>query len=229
MLLFSLLSVAIAPGLSLLTYLYLRDKYDAEPVHIVVKMFVMGIIILIPIMVIQRGLQLWAADLPWIVSYIESAGVEEFFKWFILYHFIFNHVEFDEPYDGILYAAAISLGFATMENILYAIFTPVSFSMMFTRALLPVAGHAIFGILMGYYLGKAKFSKRRKYYLFISISVPVLLHGTYDLILLSLPATWIWYLLPFMIFIWIWGLRKMERAHARSPFKLYIKEDEVNY
>lgn len=228
MLLFSLLSAAVAPGLSLLTYLYLRDKYEAEPIHVVLKMFIMGVIILIPIMVIQRGLQLWVGDVHWIVAYVESAGVEEFFKWFVLYHFIFNHVEFDEPYDGILYAAAISLGFATMENILYALFTTSSFTLMFTRALLPVAGHAIFGIMMGYYLGKAKFSSRKNYYLLISLVLPVFLHGTYDLILLSLPAVWIWLLLPFMIIVWIWGLQKMERAQRRSPFKLYLKEDEVN-
>ncbi|GAK39980.1 protease [Paenibacillus sp. TCA20] len=39
MLLFSVLTAAIAPGLALLTYFYLKDRYDAEPLHIVIRMF----------------------------------------------------------------------------------------------------------------------------------------------------------------------------------------------
>jgi len=229
MLLFALLSAAVAPGVSLLTYLYLRDRYDSEPIHIVVRMFILGLVIVIPIMVIQRGLQLLLGDASLLFAYIESAGVEEFFKWFVLYHFIYHHAEFDEPYDGILYAAAISLGFATMENIMYAVFTSSSFTVMIGRALLPVSGHAIFGIMMGYYLGKAKFTSRTKYYLLISFLLPVFLHGTYDMILITVKANWMWLAIPFMIILWIWGVKKMDRAHARSPYRLITREDEVNF
>ena len=61
MVLFSILIAAIAPGVSLLTYLYLRDKYDAEPIHMVVRMFLLGVLVVVPIMVIQRGLQIYLA------------------------------------------------------------------------------------------------------------------------------------------------------------------------
>ncbi|MGC7950656.1 PrsW family glutamic-type intramembrane protease, partial [Bacillus sp. II_CA] len=72
----------------------------------------------------------------------------------------YNHVEFDDPYDGILYGASISLGFATIENVLYLL----SFGLdtAFMRALLPVSSHALFGVVMGYYYGRAKFSKLAK-------------------------------------------------------------------
>ncbi len=228
MLLFSLLSAAVAPGVSLLTYLYLRDRYAQEPIHIVIRMFILGLVILVPILVIQRGLELWFGDIPLLFAYVESAGVEEFFKWFVLYHFIFHHEEFDEPYDGILYAAAISLGFATMENIMYAVFSEASFATMLGRALMPVSGHAIFGIMMGYYFGKAKFGKRKNYYLTISLILPVLLHGTYDMILISVKSNWLWYAVPFMIMLWIWGMKKMNRADARSPYRLLAREEEIN-
>ncbi|CAM3968996.1 glutamic-type intramembrane protease PrsW [Paenibacillus alkaliterrae] len=229
MLLFSVLTAAVAPGVSLLTYLYLRDRYDAEPIHMVARMFVLGILVVVPIMVIQRGLQLWLGDHNIIFAFVESAGVEEFVKWFVLYHVIYNHTEFDEPYDGIVYAAAISLGFATLENVLYAIYSPATFGTLLVRALLPVSGHALFGIMMGYYLGKAKFASKKQSYYFLAISfaLPVLLHGTYDWIMITVRTNWMWFIIPFMVVLWIWGLRKMNHANSRSPFRFLVREDEI--
>ncbi|WP_168119181.1 glutamic-type intramembrane protease PrsW [Paenibacillus sp. HB172176] len=229
MLMFSVLIAAAAPGVSLLTYLYLRDRYDAEPIHMVLRMFVLGILIVIPIMVLQRGLELWLGDQSLIASFVQSAGVEEFLKWFVLFHVIYNHTEFDEPYDGILYAAAISLGFATTENILYAIYSPASFGSLLARALLPVSGHALFGVMMGYYLGKAKFAAKRKSVQFLSISLllPWMLHGSFDWIIIATNKDWLWFMVPFMLLLWIWGLRKMKSAHERSPYRFVAREDEV--
>ncbi|MCR8660323.1 glutamic-type intramembrane protease PrsW [Paenibacillus endoradicis] len=230
MLLFSVISAAVAPGLSLLTYLYLRDKYEAEPIHMVIRVFLLGILLVIPILVLQRGIELWLGDGLYVQAFIQSAGIEESIKWFVLFHLIYNHTEFDEPYDGILYAGAISLGFATLENILYSIFMPADFSVMFLRALLPVSGHALFGVLMGYYLGRAKFSKgkERKLYLGVSLLAPILLHGAYDWIILVRENDWIFVIIPFMILLWIFGLSKMKSAHLRSPFRYVRSKDEVN-
>ncbi|MCS0543767.1 PrsW family glutamic-type intramembrane protease, partial [Aeromonas veronii] len=80
------------------------------------------------------------------------------------------------------------------------------------RALLPVSSHALFGVIMGFYLGKAKFSpnEKRKWIL-ISFLFPFLLHGMYDYILLSLKK-WIYMMIPFMLFLWWFGLRKVKIA-----------------
>lgn len=229
MFLFSIITAAVAPGLSLLTYLYLRDKYEAEPIHIVIRMFLLGIIIVIPIMVIQRGFSIWFGDGIFVSAFIQSSGVEEFLKWFVLYHVIYNHTEFDEPYDGIVYAGAISLGFATTENILYSIFMPADFGVMLLRALLPVSGHALFGVLMGYYLGRARFTKgrRQKGYLIASLLLPIVMHGLYDWIILIWEHDWVFVIIPFMILLWVFGLSKMNLAHDRSPFRILGSKDEV--
>ncbi len=55
MLLFSILTAAVAPGISLLTYFYLKDRYEAEPIHMVIRVFLLGVLIVLPIMVIQTG------------------------------------------------------------------------------------------------------------------------------------------------------------------------------
>ncbi|MCR2803042.1 glutamic-type intramembrane protease PrsW [Paenibacillus soyae] len=229
MLLFSILTAAIAPGISLLTYLYLRDRYDSEPIHMVIRMFLLGVLIVVPIMVLQRGFQIWLGDTPFVSAFVHSAFVEEFLKWFVLYHVIYNHTEFDEPYDGIVYAAAISLGFATMENVLYAMYSTTSLGSLILRALLPVTGHALFGVMMGAYLGKAKFAKssKSKWYLCMSLAIPFALHGLYDWIILATKHDWIWFIVPFMVMLWIWGLYKMNRANASSPFRFMSREDEI--
>ncbi|WP_106768000.1 glutamic-type intramembrane protease PrsW [Paenibacillus faecalis] len=229
MLVFSIIASALAPGLALLTFFYLKDRYDQEPLHIVIKMFMLGVLIVVPVMILQRGIIIWFGDHPIVNSLITSAGVEELFKWFVLYHLILNHTEFDEPYDGILYAVAIALGFATVENIMYAWYSQAAFGPMMIRALLPVSGHAMFGVIMGYYIGKAKFSggKSNRFFLLLSFLLPWVYHGIYDLILSMLTHTWLWFIIPLMFFLWCGGMGKISRANNRSPFRIMKRDEEV--
>ncbi|MFB9277255.1 glutamic-type intramembrane protease PrsW [Cohnella cellulosilytica] len=231
MLLVSVLAAAIVPGFALLAYFYWKDRYDTEPIPIVLKMFMFGVLIVLPIMIVQRSLVLWWGESPFLYSFLISSGVEEFFKWFVLYHIIYNHTEFDEPYDGIVYAVAVSLGFATLENVLYAFLQPATFGTLFMRALLPVSGHALFGVLMGYSLGKAKFSvgKRVKVHLWLALLIPVVWHGFYDFMLLTFPPTWLWMAVPFMFLLWFIGMRMVNSANAVSPFRFLKREEEVKF
>ena len=229
MLIFSVITAAVAPGLSLLTFLYLKDKYEAEPIHMVIRMFLLGALIVIPILVLQRGVALILGESIFVTAFIQSSLIEEFLKWFVVLHVIYNHTEFDEPYDGILYAGAISLGFATTENILYSVFMPADFTAMILRALLPVSGHALFGVIMGYYFGRAKFCKKssRKYMLLLSLWLPILIHGLYDWIILMFEQDWLMIISPFMFLLWVFGLMKMKSAHLSSPFRIVRSKDEI--
>ncbi len=208
-----ILSAGIAPGLALLSYFYLRDEYESEPITLVFKTFVFGALLTFPIMFLQYVLDVEGFILNnWIGSFITSGMLEEFFKWFIIMFAIFQHVDFNEPYDGIIYAVSVSLGFATVENILYLIANGVELA--FWRALLPVSSHALFAVIMGYYIGKAKFSpkKQLKKWLVVSFLFPFILHGTYNHILLS-EKHWEYLMLPFMLFLWWNALRKVKLAH----------------
>lgn len=222
MLLFSILIAAVAPGFALLTFFYLKDKYDSEPLHLVLKMFFLGFLIVIPVMIIQRGLVIWLGEGSFVSAFLISAGIEETLKWIVLFYFIYHHAEFDEPYDGILYAVAISLGFATVENVLYAMSNQVFFGTVLLRGLLPVSGHALFGVMMGYYLGLAKFTKQWKSrrILLYSLLIPWFWHGVYDWILDNIVDYWIWYIVPLMLYFWYGGLGKVYRANKRSPFRM---------
>lgn len=223
---FILLSAAIAPGLALFSYFYLRNQMATEPRKTLFRTFIFGLLITFPIMFIQYVLQ--EEELitnPFFLNVVFSSTMEEFFKWFIIFAFIYRHVEFDDPYDGILYGAAASLGFATMENLLYLLTFGIDTAFM--RALLPVSSHALFGVVMGYYFGKSKFTKnnRSMEYLVLSIGAPLLLHFAYNSILMF-EDYWVYLIAPFMLFLWWFALRKVKLAHEHL-IKHLIEQNKI--
>ncbi|MRX71024.1 intramembrane metalloprotease PrsW [Bacillus lacus] len=210
----AIISAGIAPGLALLSYFYLRDKYETEPVSMVIRAFIFGVLLVFPIMFLQYVIELEQVfSNPAVHIFFTYGFLEEFFKWFILFYTIYQHVQFSEHYDGIVYSVAVAMGFATFENILYLFANGIEHA--FGRAMLPVSSHALFGVVMGYYLGKSKFSEKkdRPKWLFLSLFIPFLLHGTYDLIL-YLYHHWLFIILPFMVFLWWFGLRKARKANV---------------
>ncbi|MCX8001281.1 MAG: glutamic-type intramembrane protease PrsW [Anoxybacillus mongoliensis] len=212
----AIISAGIAPGLALLSYFYLKDEYETEPLSLVLRMFLYGAFLVFPLMFIQHVLKIeHMLPNPFVEAFLSTSLLEEFFKWFVFYYAIYDHREFNEPYDGIVYGVSVSLGFATLENILYLFANGVEFAV--TRALLPVSSHALFGVIMGFYLGKAKFGlpKKQRNYIWFSFLFPFLFHGIYDYILLT-QERWIYYMLPFMIFLWWLALRKVKLARGMT-------------
>lgn len=224
---FSLLTAAIAPGVALLAYFYLKDLYESEPISGVAKMFVLGLLTVFPTMVIQRGMVLGFGNDPFFHAFVVSAGIEEFIKWFLVYYLIYRNFSIKHSYDGIVYATAVSLGFATMENVIFSLYYQPGIQTLITRALLPVSGHALFGVLMGYYLGKAKYNADREArYISFAILMPVIWHGMFDYILLQASSQWLWLMIPFMALLWARGLGKINRAN-RMPILKVVRKDEI--
>lgn len=223
---FIILSAGIAPGLALLSYFYLKDEYGYEPFIVVFKTFIYGALLVFPIMFIQYVITVEGIlQSQLIEAFISSSLLEEFFKWFILFFTIYQHVAFDEPYDGIVYGAAVSLGFASVENIIYLVSNGLEVA--FGRAFLPVSSHALFGVIMGYYVGKGKFSDQEKTKCLIySLTIPFLLHGIYDYILIT-QTNWLIYMVPFMIFLWYVGLRKVKKARFLSAQKILKNRSSI--
>jgi protease PrsW len=214
---FALISSGIAPGIALLSYFYLKDEYETEPLSFVLRIFIIGALLVFPIMFIQYVFRVEGIAVSTIVrAFFLSGLLEEFVKWFIVYFFVYDHREFDEPYDGIVYSASVSLGFATMENILYLLANGVEVAV--TRALLPVSSHALFAVIMGFYFGKAKFTRKKRRYLFLAFLLSFLLHGMYDFILLT-QEKWSYYMVPFILLLWWVALRKVKQAKALHGYE----------
>lgn len=225
----ALLVVAIAPAVVLLSYLYMRDRYEKEPLGLIAKAFVFGCLSVIPVIVVElqltqfnpfSGLMSTAYD-----AFVVAGLTEEAFKLLAVYLAIYRSPHFNEPYDGVIYAASASLGFATIENISYVLNHGLGTGI--NRAILAVPGHALWGIAMGFYMGSAKFApahKRPRLWM-LAFAIPVILHGSYDLIAYNMNTVFSILMYPLVAYLWVTGLRQIERASAASPFRLFAALD----
>jgi RsiW-degrading membrane proteinase PrsW (M82 family) len=73
---------------------------------------------------------------------------------------------------------------------------------------------------MGYHLGLAKFYPRlRAWRLLLALVHPILLHGLYDFILMSGHELFMLLFIPYLVFLWVCGLRRMKYLSDRSIYK----------
>lgn len=182
--LFALLAIACAPGVSIALYVYLKDKHEREPPALLVRAFLCGILATFLTLAVSLPLNLLvptqAHDLTSqaIHAFVLVAFVEELSKFVFVRWVFYTNPNFNEPFDGIVYSVMVSMGFATFENILYAANGGWEVAMM--RMFTAVPAHATFAILMGFYMGKAKFEHRRGYYALHALGIATLFHGAYD-------------------------------------------------
>jgi RsiW-degrading membrane proteinase PrsW (M82 family) len=90
--------------------------------------------------------------------------------------FLSKHL--DEAYDGVVYSAASSLGFAAVENALVLQAHPVG-AIWIARAMLALPAHVFFACLWGYALARAKQSKRRLPIFPAAFVATIAAHGLY--------------------------------------------------
>ncbi|MEO9569702.1 MAG: PrsW family glutamic-type intramembrane protease [Polaribacter sp.] len=185
----NLFLLAISPAFIVIIYIYFKDKFEKEPIGFLLKSFFLGAIVSI---LITTVLGYFAAIIipltdktsviqQFLKAFIVVALVEEFSKYVIVRYYAQRNKEFNEPFDGIVYAVIVSMGFATLENVLYVFQYGVSTGI--TRAFTAVPAHATFAILMGYFMGKAKFSKNRIALNLSGLFLATLFHGAYDFFL----------------------------------------------
>ncbi|MFO7611539.1 MAG: PrsW family glutamic-type intramembrane protease [Clostridia bacterium] len=218
-----LISLALIPVVILIAFIYLADRHNREPARLLWKVFLYGFLVSVPVI----GIQFFLIRLnffPGLLSmafqaFIIAALTEEYMKRFVVVKIAYRNPAFDEKLDGIIYCAFAALGFAAIENILYVFrYFPSDPSIAFYRAIFSVPGHMLFAITMGYYLALSKFAGSpgdcRRYY-GKSLLYPVLLHGTFNFIL-STEVSFLLVFLPFVIFMWIFNMKKLNAFYRES-------------
>lgn len=108
-----------------------------------------------------------------------------------------KNAEFDCRYDAIVYCVYSSLGFAFVENFLYVMSSTATGGVLTTvigRAIFSIPGHAMFGVIMGYFIGKAKEAKIKKSAGYagnvaLALVMPMLVHTIYDWALMMSTAS----------------------------------------
>lgn len=223
----TLFNLALAPTCIVLMYIYIRDKYEKEPFQLLISGIIYGVLMTFPIVFTENFFtkfepitflnNIFLHNL--FISFFIASLVEEIYKYLFIYFFIWKNKNFNEEFDGIVYSVFLALGFAGIENILYiinpklgGIYTAIG------RAIFSVPSHALFGVFMGYYLSQAKF-KKVPYSKLKAFFIPFILHGVYDILLISHGKYNEVLFSIFIVFMWISGIKKMKKAIKNSPFK----------
>jgi RsiW-degrading membrane proteinase PrsW (M82 family) len=225
-----LLVLAIAPAVALFLFFYLRDKYRKEPLGVLLVTFGLGAVSLVPAAITSLSLQKltgWRSDTPslfhaFLGAMIIVGLVEEGAKFIVVRFYAYHRPEFDEPYDGIMYSVMAALGFATLENILYVFSNGAGSGVM--RALLSMPSHAFDGVLMGYFLGEAKFARSDRvgnWLTALGFVLAVVAHGLYDFIVFSLDKAplLILSLLTMVVLFWVIFFKATRKLSEQSSYK----------
>jgi RsiW-degrading membrane proteinase PrsW (M82 family) len=215
-----MLLLSVLPSIILFIIVWKGDRYEKEPPKLHIKLFLLGALTTVSASIIEivggdyifgfldhAGMLFLLIDNFLLVALSEEAG-----KYIVLKKVTWKHPAFNYTFDAVVYAVTASLGFATLENILYLI--EGSFGTAITRAIFSVPGHVIDAIYMGYYYGLARHADAyndqnlSKKYLRRAFFVPVLIHGFYDFCLSTENGFFIMVFLIFEIIITTLAIKK---------------------
>lgn len=226
---FLVILAALAPVAWLLWTIYRKDSAQPEPTKWLVKAFLYGVgslflsfAISMPMSMVL-GVSIDKDTYNSLFEALEDAFLmaavpEELAKFFLLWLLLRKNPFFDEQFDGIVYAVCVGLGFAALENIAY-LFDGIDdwswISIGVIRALFSVPGHYFYAILMGYYYSLYHFGIDRSVKTQIMIlAAPILAHGLFDAILMSVQVDPSLSGLLFILFI-IFFTKLKKRAKKR--------------
>ncbi|MBQ7792042.1 MAG: PrsW family intramembrane metalloprotease [Clostridia bacterium] len=249
-----LMAVALLPAIFLCGYVFWKDRVEKEPIGLLLKLLILGALCCYPAALIEQLISAvidgFFATIPMVITsqgvnsyttayyiyqfvsyFIGVALVEEGLKFIVLTWTTRKNEAFNSFFDGLIYAVFVSLGFAALENVMYAFSYGLETALM--RAVTTVPGHLFFAVLMGYHYShwhlkdqardteirlkkqgilasqKPLFdSKTSRIY---CLWVPVLAHGLYDF-LCVVDTTWAFLgLVAFLGFMYVHCFRKIRR------------------
>ncbi len=183
------LILAIAPAAALILYIYYRDKHDREPLGLLLKVFIYGMLSTIPAVLLEFKFGVEDKNDLMVSAYMAFlviAGAEEGSKFLLMRWAVYRNKAFNEPFDGIVYCVMISMGFAALENVLYVFKSDNPMQTAILRMITAVPAHFTFAVIMGYYVGLAKFSPTKSLqYNLMGIGGAMFFHGFYDFCLIQ--------------------------------------------
>ena len=231
----TLLSLALIPVGICLLYIYNKDRYEKEPKRFIFLLFVLGCISVIPAIFLESfvNVETKGADpkITFLYAMFGVAIIEEGVKLFFLWIGIWKNRFFNDRFDGVVYAVSVSLGFASLENILYVFQNGTSVGIL--RALTAIPGHTLFAVYMGYFFGLARFEmgKKKVRLVFLSLAVATLIHGGYDFLLMtgeSKNPNLVFLFIPFFIVSLIIGFKLLNKLLKIDERSLGIVLPQLN-
>lgn len=235
----ALFFLAIGPAAAIIIFFYAKDKHDREPFGVLLRSFLAGCFSVLPAIVLESALPMFVPGSNGtsvisiaIYTFIIIAASEEFSKYIFLRYYAYKKPSFNEPYDGIIYAVMVGMGFATVENLMYifgADTLGAAWGTAGLRAVTAVPAHATFAAIMGYYIGLAKFNHaNERSLMFRGFLMATILHGFYDFFLFQNLTVGLYIGAVVSLII---GLRFSVRAvklHKQNPNAFKQKSDALD-
>jgi len=130
------------------------------------------------------------------IVFILWASIEEILKLFAAYLIIFNHPDFDEPVDAMIYLITAALGFAALENtffLFHILFQdPANTSITFLltgnlRFLGANITHIVSSAIVGGMIGLSFYLPFAKHIIYttIGLTTAILLHALFNLLIIT--------------------------------------------
>jgi RsiW-degrading membrane proteinase PrsW (M82 family) len=215
---------ALLPGFLWLRVFTKGRSYRGAPLKILLITFLLGMASVIPagfiefLLIDSDELEYGLASFGTVVvaMFFIVGPVEETSKFLAVRLGVYRTRHLREPLDGLIYGAAASLGFATAENIGYALlFGP---ELMIVRGPVSTLGHVVFGSLWALSLNPQAPPGRRKIVGITALAAAALLHGLFNVLLFSF-----WGIVPAFLLVGVGGyvvIRMFRRAKSNSTYHL---------
>ncbi len=217
---------AISVGILYLWKLRSYDVYEKEPFLKLLLISVLGGIV--SVLVALFLYEFVNADRNFFDAIFKIGLIEEFsklFALFILYLIIRN--DFNEIVDGLMYMSAVALGFAIIENILYAFNSELPYHTLLLRSVYSVLGHISFAG----YLGIAFFIHKKVHPnylgLLLSVFIAALAHGFYDGFIFHEEISFLFNLVFICIVVIQFWIYRLTLGFSRFRGKLADYEPEI--
>jgi len=219
-------SAIIAPALFWTGYFYYKDRFQPEPLLKFGSAYLLGLAagfgcLKVYDLLSLTGLALDPETLAGSLSRWSFLAInlgiigplEELFKFLPFFLVALRFREFNEKTDGIIYAAAVALGFASFENLGYL--SALQGFDLFGRAFASPLTHAVFASVWGYSVGCA-FLKKKNLILpaLVGILLAGLCHGLFNLLTVSSKLRFFGALL--ILGLWIWVILKLEGQKSKK-------------
>lgn len=210
--------IALMIGIAYLLLLRSYDIYEPEPFSVMLVIGAAGGIISVTLsllMYLPLNVEHTFYDAIFKIGLIEE--LSKYFAFYMLFHFIRNQV--DEIVDGLIYISCIALGFATIENVMYAFGSESPFFVLAMRAVTSTIGHMAFSGMIGLALYIHQRVHRNYIGIVASLIYAILAHGVYDGLLfehetLAFYASFI----PMVYTQWLVLKASLSFSHFRPQF-----------
>ena len=184
------LTAAAAPALFLMALLHTRSgmRHLREPLWVG---FGLGFCLFASVILVEVAIGMGESRIidPRLYGLVDAvfgaALPEELAKALVLMFIVLRHEDVRRPIDAVPLALGVALGFATIENMFMIVDEPDWGATAASRALIAVPGYAFYGLIMGFFAARFLTDRRRRHLVSL-LAVPVLLHGLYDVPLLTI-------------------------------------------